>query len=195
MKVRNGFILIIVIMLLLGSVTNGSSQNFKNTNTCYIAKNIYNYYKILNSDSIKYVITKGSDECNYLLIDSLCSLFLKETDGRRIFNILSNVANNSDGYLSDYLVEKIIKIYYKRFDTFFKFLYENHENGNKNKLEIYLVESWSSIASLSDNPNISINKIRAKTKKDISVNLVHDSLNQVKYLNFLLNKINPKYLD
>ncbi len=148
---------------------------------------------LIKSDSIKLILSKSDDNCNLRLIDTLCSKFLK-TSNKTSFDLFTNVANKSDGYVSEYIVEKMGKIYYLKFESLFNFLYEDFANKKENKLEDFLVECWSTIATTSDNSANAIIKIRKNTQ-GIIAKQQSDSKSRVKYLNFLLTKINPKYLD
>ena len=76
---------------------------------------------------------------------------------------------------------------------FFDYLYSSHTKKVKNNLENFLIESWSSTASLSDNTEKEIKNIKSKTIKAVTAS--KGNKDKLVYLATLLNKINPNYLD
>jgi hypothetical protein len=148
---------------------------------------------LIKSDSIKLVLSKSKDNCNLRLVDSTVSNFLRNPT-RQSFDILSSIANKSDGYISEYIVEKMGKVYYTKFEPFFDFLYDDFVNKKKNRLEGFLIECWSSIAATSDNAKAATSKIRNNTQAIVKKKKANLQ-NRMNYLNSLLAKINSKYLD
>jgi hypothetical protein len=185
----------IVVYFLLSTffVISCNAQQKRSIDACAISKNIDGYSRLIKSDSIRLIITKSNDNCNLGLIDSLITKFLRGPN-RPNFDLLTSVANRSDGYVSEYIVEKMGKVYYTKFDPFFIFLYEDFENKRKNKLENFLVECWSTIAAANDNATTATAKIR-KSTQNIVTKQQGDVQSRMKYLNGLLSKINAKYLD
>jgi hypothetical protein len=181
-----------VILSFMFSVSCNAQQK-KFTDACTISKNIDNYATLIKSDSFKIVLSKSDDNCNLRLVDSTYSKFLRIPD-RQAFDIFAGLANKSDGYVSEYIVERVGKVYYTGFGPFFNFLYEDFTNKRKSKLEAFLVECWSSIAATSDNTITAIARIRKNTHTIIGKQQT-DLQNRTKYLNTLLARINAKYLD
>jgi len=185
--------IVIYLMLIAFVITSCSAQQRQNADACVISKNIESYSQLIKSKNLKLVLTKSSDNCNLRFIDSLYATFLRKPN-RLGFELLTSVANQSDGYVSDYIVEKMGKIYYTKFESFFNFLYEDYSSKRSNQLALFLVECWSYIAATSDNAATAITKIRKNTQSIVGVQK-NDLENRMKYLNTLLEKINAKYLD
>ena len=180
-------------MLIICITTSCSAQQKQNPDACMISKNVERYSQLIKSKNLKFVLTKSSDNCNLLFVDSLYATFLRKPN-RLGFELLANVANQSDGYVSDYIVEKMGEVYFTKFESFFNFLYEDYSNKRKNQLALFLVECWSSIAATSDNAATAIVKIRKKTQSIVGKQQ-NDLENRMKYLNTLLEKINANYLE
>ena len=180
-------------MLSTFIITSCSAQQNPNTDACVISKNVESNSQLIKSKNLKSILAKSKDNCNLRLVDSIYATFLRE--GNKLgFEFLTSIANQSDGYLSEYIVEKMGKIYFTKFESFFNFLYEDFSNKRKNELALFLVDCWSSIAATSDNATIAIAKIRKNTQSIVGKQQ-SDLENRMKYLNTLLEKINAKYLD
>lgn len=192
MKITKNPVGYLFIVTICYSISCNAQQR-KNVDACIISKNIDNYTLFLKSDSVKLILAKSDDNCNLRLIDSLYARFLK-TSNKSSFEFLTNIANKSDGYVSEYIVEKMGKVYYTKFEPFFNFLYDDFRNKRKNKLEGFLVECWSSIVATSNNTKTAIAKIQKNTQSIVGKQRA-DLQNRVKYLNIILAKINAKYLD
>ena len=62
-------------------------------------------------------------------------------------------------------------------------------------LENFLVENWSDISSLSDEANAEVERIKSRTMKDVMNSAGDNCTLKINYLNNLLQRIKPKYLD
>lgn len=190
-KIKNKNILLLSILLSY-SICHAQERN--SINSCFLAKDLNKNYTKINSDTLKTVLLKSNDKCNTIFVDSLVKNFVHRTDFKS-FKMLQNFSNYCDGYLSDYLVERISEIYNKKFIEIFNFLYIDRKNKRNIMLENFLVENWSNISSLSDNVNAEVKKIKSKTINDV-MNFRGDNCKlRINYLNSLLKRINPEYLD
>lgn len=183
---------IILFVFSSSFITSCKAQQVTSVNTCSLSREIYTHYEKISGDSLKVFLTNSNDKCNITLIDSIADNFLRKADFKS-YKMLQNLSNYSDGYLSEYLVEKIGKIYKSKFAEFFDYLYSDYKKGRKNTLENFLIESWSSIASLSDTPAVEVDKIESKVIQVVSS--TEDSKSKLDYLDSLVKKINPHYLD
>jgi len=171
-----------------------SAQQPISINSCFFAKDVNRNYTKISSDTLKNVLLKSNDKCNTIFVDSLIKNFVYSADYKG-FKMLQNFSNYCDGYLSDYFVERIGEIFNKKFIELFNFLYTDRKNKRNFMLESFVVESWSNISSLSDDENAEVERIKSKTRKDV-MNSGGENCNlKINYLNNLLKRINPKYLD
>ena len=106
------FINFLLAFFLIYNSASCQTKKTKEINTCIVSKSVNNYYSTIKGDSLVYLIAKSSDECNLKLVDSLIENFIRN-GGKQDYEMLQNLSNLSDGYLSEYFVEKISKIYIK----------------------------------------------------------------------------------
>ncbi|RXK80486.1 hypothetical protein [Filimonas effusa] len=195
-KERSSYATLLLILLGFCICTKCASQGsepVKVVNSCILSLNIAKRIDVVVGDSLKGIIRWSEDNCNFHLIDSVAAFFLRKEDSLS-YRCLVALASCSDGCLTDYFIEKIGLIYRKKFSIFFDFLYFDHKKGNKNDLANFLVEYWSSVASLSENPNQVVAKIKLKAAQDVLMSASNKS-DKKKYLDFLLSRINTEYLD
>lgn len=188
----------VLLLILLGFCicTRGASQGrqpVKFVNACTLSLNVSKRSGVIVGDSLKNIIRQSEDDCNLRLIDSIAVFFLRKEDSLS-YKCLAALASCCDGYLTDYFIEKIGLIYRKKFTVFFNFLYFDYKRGHKNDMANFLVEYWSSEASLSDAPNQAVMKIKLKATQFFLMSKTNDS-DKRKYLDLLLSRINPEYLD
>lgn len=158
-----------------------------------MAKDLDASRDVILSDSMNEIFSKNRDHCNLTLIDSAFSLFIR-IGSAKSFEIINSLANHSDGYLSEYYVEKLSDILRNRFPIFFEYIYNETRTGKKSKLPTFLIECWSNIASLSNSPEKEIKKIKTETTRQV-LSLHNDLQCKKKYLDSLLQKIDPNYLN
>jgi hypothetical protein len=182
-----------VLLFVLLSLNNSFGQSVNKAVTCVMAKNIYLYFDKINSDSLKIFLSKSRPECNLILVDSVINKFIV-TGEKKCFLMLERIQSFSDGELSEYLVEKTAKIYHRRFLEFFEYLYDDYQRKRKGNLGGLLVESWSSEASVSNNRNQTVKRIKSNATRIVS-KAKGNVESKLQYLDSLLKEINPAYLD
>ena len=162
-------------------------------NSCYISSKQNLQVRIVLSESLHDILKRSSDTCNFRLADSVFAYYLARED-KTSFKMLFSLANNCDGYMTEYFIEKIELVNSVKFKCFFNFLFKDYKKGNNNILADLLVEYWSNKVSISDLPDQTRLLIRSLTTKEVlkSKGNIKDKL---RYLENLLSKINPFYLN
>jgi len=187
-KLKSRFILLLLIIL-----NNSYGQTKNKSNTYVFAKDVYLNYSKINSDSLKAFLHKSPSVCNLALVDSVINKFISKGDKKSLI-MLEKIRDVSDGELSEYLVEKTGKIAHKKFKLFFEYLYAEYIAKKRNSLEGLLIESWSSEASISKDRSQAVKKIKLDSRKSLN-KTESDYNNKSAYLEKLLEKIKPDYLD
>jgi hypothetical protein len=185
---------IIICLLGLTVVSNINGQKITKINSCSLARDVYSNFHYINSDSIKNILHSSSSGCSIALIDSLVSKFNREGDDRCLL-MLNRIHKFSDGDVSEYLVDAFGKIFDRRFKDLFEFLYLYHRNASPNNLEALLIEYWSTDGSVSNNRKEKVEKLKARARKIVNEPKRINNKIRMAYLNGLLERIDPNFLD
>lgn len=108
------------------------------------------------------VIKNAPDSCVLALIDSVSGRIIKTKDEQAL-KCLDALGKVSDGYVSEYITEKTLKIFYEAFPFLFSYL-----SSNKNSsLEQFLVDAVSMEISDADDEDEKKTQLNAFVKKQV----------------------------
>lgn len=88
-------------------------------NVCVYASKYQQYIPDMIKDPSVFVSL--DDECILSVIDSIYSYILKDTSSVQGFEVLASLAQNSDGYLSEYLGEMGARLFLNRMVSFLRY--------------------------------------------------------------------------
>jgi len=180
-------------MLLFSLCCKAQSKlNDSGLNSCTLSSDMAKGSALILNGHLKAILGRSQDSCNLKLTDSVINYFVRNKS-LKSYNCLVALSLNVDGSLTDYFVEKFGRIYKADFGAFFEFLYADYKSGRKQELSTLIVEYWSNLASMSKSPKQTIKEIRSNTHKKIKS--TGNLSNKNVYLEILLKKIDPNYLD
>lgn len=151
------------------------------TDICKIAMGVKSNYDLFKNKNIMNSI--GDNRCSRVIIDSLESNAVL-SDSIAIL-ILDRIAKQSDGALSDFIMDKTVNIYFINPVLLIKWLYQHPDNS----LEKLLVYGLSmNISMRKEDERIKIEKFSQEVKKNLTQG---ESI----FLKNTLKKIDPKIWD
>ena len=183
---------VLFLVLLLGFTNIVSCQNnqkqlqknqpSKSLDACKIVKSRLDVL-IIKANAKR--LLKGKDECVLALIDSMYDNFIR-SDNLKYLEALEAFYNESDGYVTEYLLEIGTKLFYKKLKLIATYL--NRQKSTKG-LEKLIVESMSSELSNADD----VDKSREAIKKFIDKQIVKNKIGKEEsaYLKRLIEKFDP----
>jgi hypothetical protein len=177
----------ICFMILLLSNTAVAQKNINKTDPCYLLKRPLDC-AIIEHNARKILV--GQDDCVLALIDSVYSN-LTRTKGVNFLIALDSIAKNSDGYVSDYLMEIGVKLFYQDLSLVANYLCKRRTSSPA--IERLIIESMSSYLSGTkerDKKQQKIIEFVDREKKEQKID--HDSY---AYIMHLVKQFDPKMFD
>jgi hypothetical protein len=136
-------------------------------------------------------LLKGDDNCVLALIDTVCGEIVKTGD-RKYLIALDTIAMHSDGYVSEYLLDIGVKLYYKRLPLLAHYL-TTRDLKNPGAIEKLIVESMSMYLSTAKSRDQKRKKIEAYVDQAKAKKEINDQ--EYVYLEGLMKRFDPKMFD
>lgn len=181
-------VFLFLIVMTYGACADAQVNNY---DCCRLAKAVDFDANIVRVNAEK-IIQNNKDACVIALLDTLTARVMRDGDSE-YFSCLDSLAIASDGYVSEYFMEIGIKIFYKRFEELFIYMYNAHTKKSKSALERVMVESVSMQISDSDNAKEMERRINVHIDKEIKKATFNT--NQLQYLALVRGRINPDMFD
>jgi hypothetical protein len=132
-------------------------------------------------------LLQGDDVCVLVLIDSVCSDIIRTGD-RRFLVTLDTIATNSDGYVSEYLLDIGVKLFYKKLPLLTHYLI-GRDLKKPGAIERLIVESMSMYLTTSNAPDKNREKIKSFVDQQRTETKISDE--EYAYLEKLMKRFDP----
>jgi hypothetical protein len=130
----------------------------------------------------------GNDNCVIALIDSLYTNIIR-TSNKEYLVALDSIVVHSDGYVSDYLEEIGVKLFYNKLPTLAHYLM-GHDGKKRQAFERLIIESMSSELSDTGEPGKKRKKIAEFVEKKKRESKINED--EYKYIQTLMKRFDPK---
>jgi hypothetical protein len=173
------------ILLLFVSSSSSAQQKVAKTDACYLLKRPLDCTFIEQNAN---EILKGDDNCVLGLIDSIY-VNLTRTQEIKFLIALDSVAEKSDGYVSEDLMDVGANLFYHDLPLVTTYLIKKSTSKSK-ALERFIIEGLSMNLSLAKEPDKTRQKIVDFVEKQRKAQKISDE--SYTYIMRLLKKLDPK---
>jgi hypothetical protein len=132
-------------------------------------------------------LLRGDDNCVLALIDTVCGEIVRTGD-RRYLVALDTIATNSDGYVSEHLLDIGVTLFYKKLPMLAHYL-AGRDKNNPGAIERLIVESMSMYLSTTNSPDKRRDKIKAHVYQLKAEKKINDQ--EYAYLENLIKRFDP----
>jgi hypothetical protein len=173
----------LLLLLFFPGLTSAQKASVA-PNVCDIIKRPLNCSQVEKNTK---TLLQGNDNCVLALVDSVYSNIARTSD-RRYLVTLDTITAHSDGYVTEYLDEVFVKLFFKQLPLTIHYLME--QRGKKqNKMEQHLVLAMSVYLSDAENLKQKQAKIKAHIEKQKADNNITEE--EYKYALGLAKRFDP----